>query len=55
MTVSVLACLIANGKSTDQLNLLSTFFTQFGDSLETIAAGNEICKNNSGNNNEANT
>lgn len=54
MTISALACAIARGKSTDQINLLSAFFNQLGDSLETIAAGNEICGNKDGNNNELN-
>lgn len=45
LTVSALACAIAKGKSNDELSLLAVFFTQLGDSLETIAAGNEICCN----------
>lgn len=43
MTVSALACAIAKGKSDTQLAALSAFFTQLGDSLETIAAGNALC------------
>jgi len=54
MTVSALACAISKGKSTAELNLLSAFFTQLGDSLETIAAGNEICANKDGNANAVN-
>lgn len=43
MTVSALACAISKGKSDAQLAVLAAFFTQLGDSLETIAAGNELC------------
>ena len=49
MSVSALACAIANGKSDDEITLLSVFFTQLGDSLATIVAGNSI--NNSSNSN----
>lgn len=47
LTVSALACAIAKGKTNDELTILSVFFNQLGDALETIQAGNEIyCKNN---------
>lgn len=45
MTISALACAIAKDKSIDELNLLGAFFSQLGDSLETIAAANDICSN----------
>lgn len=51
LTVSALACAIAKGKTNDELTILSVFFNQLGDALETIQAGNEIyCKNNNNNN-----
>lgn len=43
MTVSALACAIAKGKTNDELTILSVFFNQLGDCLETIQSGNEIC------------
>lgn len=42
MSVSALACAIAEGKSTEEINALSAFFTQLGDSLETITAFNDL-------------
>lgn len=45
MTVSALACAVAKGKSEKELALLSVFFTQLGDALATIAAGNSLCCN----------
>ncbi len=45
LTVSALACAIAKDKTNDELTLLSVFFTQLGDSLATIAAGDSICCN----------
>ncbi len=50
MTVSALACAIAKGKTSDELTILSAFFNQLGDCLETIQAGNEICCNKNRNN-----
>lgn len=46
MTVSALACAIAKGKSADELAVLSAFFVQLGDSLETIAAADAVCSSN---------
>ncbi|MDD6729043.1 MAG: hypothetical protein PUE08_07495 [Eubacteriales bacterium] len=43
LTVSALACAIAKGKSEKDISLLAVLFTQLGDSLATIAAGNAIC------------
>lgn len=37
---SAIACAIANGKSNNEIALLSAFFEQLGDSLATIAAVN---------------
>ncbi|MDE5604824.1 MAG: hypothetical protein K2I73_04490 [Eubacterium sp.] len=42
MSVSALACAIAEGKSTEEINALSALFTQLGDSLATITAVNEL-------------
>ncbi len=52
MTISALACAIAEGKSNSEINLLSAFFNQLGESLETIAAAKEF--NNNENNNRIN-
>lgn len=49
LSISALACALAQGRSDDEISLLAVFFTQLGDSLETIAAANEICCNNNGN------
>lgn len=50
MTVSALACTIAKGKSENEIALLSAFFNQLGESLETIAAVQQ-CNNNNNENN----
>lgn len=39
--ISILACNIAKWKSQDEINLLSTFFSQLGDTLATISAFDE--------------
>lgn len=44
--ISTLACSIAKNKSTDELNLLSTIFSQLGDTLATIIANEDIIANN---------
>lgn len=51
LTISALACAIAKGKTNDELTILSVFFNQLGDALETIQTGNEICCNNSNSSN----
>lgn len=38
MSISALACAIAEGKTANEINALGAFFSQLGDSLETIAA-----------------
>lgn len=50
MTASALACAIAKGKSPAQIAALSAFFTQLGDSLDTISAGNALCCDNNNDN-----
>lgn len=39
--ISSLACQIADGKSPEEIAVLSTFFSQLGDTLGTIAAFND--------------
>ncbi|HCD43992.1 MAG TPA: hypothetical protein DEQ64_09710 [Lachnoclostridium sp.] len=43
MFVSSLACCIAQDRSSDELALLASIFSQLGDSLATIAAQQDIC------------
>lgn len=38
MSISALACAIAKGKSNNEIAVLSAFFNQLGDCLETITA-----------------
>lgn len=38
--ISVLACSIAKDKTSDELNLLSAFLVQLGDTLATLSALN---------------
>lgn len=55
MSISALACALAQGKTNEEINLLGVFFTQLGDSLETISTANELCCNNNKNDNNINT
>lgn len=41
ISASALACAIAKGKTASEINLLSAFFVQLGDSLATILAAEE--------------
>lgn len=50
ISISALACALAQGKSNEEINLLGVFFTQLGDSLETISTANELCCSNNSNN-----
>jgi len=43
VTVSLLACIIAQDKTSDEISLLGAVFSQLGDTLETIAAQQELC------------
>ena len=43
--ISIIASSIANGKTQDEINILSTFFSQLGDTLATILAVDESCSN----------
>lgn len=50
--ISTISCAIAKGKTINEINLLSTIFTQIGSSLATIA----VAQNNTTNNtNSTNT
>lgn len=51
ISISALACAIADGKNDEQINLLSAFFTQLGDSLATISIARS-CNNNENNTEE---
>lgn len=42
ISISALACAIARGKTTEEIAALGAFFTQLGDSLETITAFNAL-------------
>lgn len=42
MSISALACAIAEGKSCEEIAALGAFFTQLGDSLETMVAFGEL-------------
>lgn len=44
--ISGIACIIAKGKSTDELNLLSAVFSQLWDTLATISTLNSNCSDN---------
>lgn len=41
VSASALVCAIAEGKTSQETNLLSAFFVQLGDSLATIQAARE--------------
>lgn len=45
MSVSALACAVADGKTDAEISALSAFFIQLGDSLETIIAFRDLNKN----------
>lgn len=43
MSISALACCIAEGKSQEEIALISSIFMQLGDTLATIAAQQALC------------
>lgn len=43
MSISALACCIAEGKSPEEIALVSSIFMQLGDTLATIAAHQALC------------
>lgn len=54
MSISALACAIAEGKDPEELALCASMFSQLGDSLATIAAQREILENQKSNSNCSN-
>lgn len=51
--ISIVAAGLAKGKSEEEINILSAFFSQLEDTLATILAVNSSCNSkNSGNNYE---
>jgi hypothetical protein len=44
--ISTLACRIAEGRSADEIALISSIFSQLGDTLSTISAYQELCCDN---------
>ena len=49
VSISLLACIIAENKSADEIALLSSVFNQLGDTLETISAQQALCSSNNSN------
>lgn len=43
VSISALACCIADGKSPEEIALISSVFMQLGDTLSTIAARDALC------------
>ncbi len=43
VSISALACCIAEGKSPEEIALISSIFMQLGDTLSTIAARDALC------------
>ncbi|MGN0371412.1 MAG: DUF6774 domain-containing protein [Enterocloster sp.] len=41
--ISALACCIADGKSPEEIALISSIFMQLGDSLATLSAHQALC------------
>ena len=41
--ISLLACCISEGKSADEISLISSILCQLGDTLDTIAAQQALC------------
>lgn len=43
MMISAVACYMAEGRSADEIALISSVFSQLGDTLATIAARQALC------------
>ena len=43
VTVAALAAAIAEGRTPEEIAFLSSVFVQLGDTMATIAAGDEMC------------
>lgn len=46
LSISAMACCIAEGKSAEEIDLISSIFMRLGDTLSTIAAREELCVSN---------
>lgn len=44
MSISALACCIAEGRSPEEIALISSIYSQLGDTLNTIAAHQALCQ-----------
>ncbi len=51
LSISALACAIAKDKTAEEIDALGAFFSQLGDSLETISAFNALNSNTINNEN----
>ena len=49
--ISIVAAGLAKGKSEEEINILSTFFSQLGDTLAIILAFNASCNSKNSENN----
>ncbi|MGL5437097.1 MAG: DUF6774 domain-containing protein [Lachnospiraceae bacterium] len=43
-TITAIACCIAENKSAEELEFISAFLTQLGDTLATISAAEALCQ-----------
>ena len=43
ISISALACQLAEGKTLEEIHLLSAIFVQLGETLDTIASQEELC------------
>ena len=43
-TITAIAAILAEGRTTDEISLLAAILTQLGDTLDTIAAQKAICE-----------
>lgn len=47
LSISALACKLAEGKTLEEIRWTSAFFVQLGETLDMIAAQQELCSANS--------
>lgn len=45
LSISAIAAAIAQGRATEEIDLMAAVFTQLGDTLATISAARGICEN----------
>lgn len=43
-SITAVACFLAQGESTEQIELMASIFSQLGDTLATIAVQKECCE-----------